>query len=91
MTRGELAITAWLVPLWVAAVYQFSLWTRYVSAAQRPEYRTGVEPFIVWHDDCLTKEGLLLRRRGVRAMRRFLLIVVVAFIGGFLIDRWLKS
>ena len=86
MTRSQIIRTAWFVPLWLAAAYSLGSSVYYLYKARREQFRTGVEPFILWRDECLTTSGLELRRRGTRAVGRFVLIVIVAIIGARLID-----
>jgi hypothetical protein len=86
MPRSELLSAAWGLPLWLTAAYNWIASVYFLSKARRAEYRTGAEPFIVWRDNCLTTEGLALRRRGTRAMRRFVVVVGVAVLGGWLLD-----
>lgn len=76
MTRGEILNVAWTVPLWLAAVYNWFASVRYLANARHPEYRSGEEPFILWRNACLTADGIALRRRGTRAMFRFVLTCV---------------
>jgi hypothetical protein len=88
MTGRDVVGTIWVVPFWLAAAYNWGAGVYYLSKARREEYRMGEEPFIVWRDDCLPPDGRVLRRRGARAMRRFVAIVVGAVLGGALLD-WL--
>jgi hypothetical protein len=87
MTRGEILNFAWTVPLWFAAMYNWVASVYYLHRARREEYRTGREPFILWSNDCLTTEGVALRRRGTRAALRFVLICILTLAGGFALDR----
>jgi hypothetical protein len=79
----------WLLPFWLAAVYQLGSAVYYLNAASRQPHRTGVEPFFVWNRDCLTDEGLRLRRRATRALGRYILIMASAFFVGWIVDSWL--
>jgi hypothetical protein len=88
MTRklGEIALHFWLLPFWLAAMYQFGSYLYHLGAAQRDEHRTGIKPFILWRDECLTREGQGLRRRGTRAVGRFITIIVTAVLIGLLLQ-----
>ena len=67
----------------LGAIYSWATGLYFHTLARRPHHRTGVEPFILWRNECLTPEGLELRRRGTRAMWRYVFIIV-----GFGVSNW---
>ena len=82
--------TVSFLAIWLVAAYNFAASIYYHAKAQRPESRTGLEPFILWRNDCLTPDGLEYRRRGTRAVWRFLFTVVGFGIGELIVNSWAR-